>query len=172
MGKNLEGIIQSGEHPLVVASLLCSNYEQASQKQKRDTMSKLFGLLARSFQLQAQARQRDSLKSFSDDAIAADLQDSAERDLQKTYAGGENRMKELGQRAALRALTWGGKVSAIQKSLIKRYLKLGDQLLKEGQALYVCQACGFIGIGDAPPDTCPVCKAPSSRFTEVKQRRS
>jgi rubrerythrin len=31
---------------------------------------------------------------------------------------------------------------------------------------FVCQVCGHIHEGDAPPDNCPVCKAPASKFTE------
>jgi rubrerythrin len=134
-------------------------------------MSRLFGVLARSFRIQAQERQKDLLKASGGYDMAADVQESIEGKLQKAYADGESRMKELGQRGALRALTWGGKVSAIQKSLLKRYQKHGESLLKEGQSLYVCQACGFIGIADSPPATCPVCKAPSSRFAAVETRR-
>ena len=30
---------------------------------------------------------------------------------------------------------------------------------------YVCQVCGYVHEGDAPPDKCPVCSAPPERFT-------
>ena len=30
---------------------------------------------------------------------------------------------------------------------------------------FVCNVCGFVFEGDAPPDACPVCKAPASKFT-------
>ena len=29
---------------------------------------------------------------------------------------------------------------------------------------YVCSICGYIHEGDAPPETCPTCKAPASKF--------
>ena len=29
---------------------------------------------------------------------------------------------------------------------------------------YVCSVCGFVFEGDAPPETCQVCKAPASKF--------
>jgi len=29
---------------------------------------------------------------------------------------------------------------------------------------YVCSVCGYIHEGDAPPDICPVCKQPASKF--------
>lgn len=69
-------------------------------------------------------------------------------------------------RGALRAATWGGKVNAIQKSLADRYDKKGDELI-EGKKLFVCEACGFMFLGDEAPDICPVCKAPALRFATV-----
>ncbi len=29
---------------------------------------------------------------------------------------------------------------------------------------YVCAICGYVHTGDAPPDACPQCKAPASKF--------
>jgi len=29
---------------------------------------------------------------------------------------------------------------------------------------YVCSVCGYVHEGDSPPDLCPVCKAPASKF--------
>ncbi|MDR2358007.1 MAG: NADH peroxidase [Oscillospiraceae bacterium] len=31
---------------------------------------------------------------------------------------------------------------------------------------YVCAICGYVHEGAAPPEICPVCKAPASKFTE------
>lgn len=31
---------------------------------------------------------------------------------------------------------------------------------------YVCQVCGYVHEGDSAPEQCPICKAPSSKFTE------
>ena len=33
---------------------------------------------------------------------------------------------------------------------------------------FVCTICGYIHEGDAPPEKCPVCNAPASKFEEVK----
>ena len=30
---------------------------------------------------------------------------------------------------------------------------------------WVCQVCGYVHVGDTPPDECPICKAPASKFT-------
>ncbi|MDR2505805.1 MAG: NADH peroxidase [Oscillospiraceae bacterium] len=31
-------------------------------------------------------------------------------------------------------------------------------------AKWVCKVCGYVHEGDAPPDFCPICKAPASKF--------
>ncbi|MBE5830701.1 MAG: NADH peroxidase [Butyrivibrio sp.] len=31
---------------------------------------------------------------------------------------------------------------------------------------WVCQVCGYVHEGDQPPEACPVCKAPASKFTQ------
>ena len=33
-------------------------------------------------------------------------------------------------------------------------------------AKYVCNVCGYVYEGDAPPAECPQCKAPASKFTK------
>lgn len=34
---------------------------------------------------------------------------------------------------------------------------------------YVCTVCGYIHEGNEPPDECPICKAPASKFKEVTE---
>ncbi len=36
-------------------------------------------------------------------------------------------------------------------------------------AKYVCSVCGYVHEGTEPPEKCPVCKAPASKFNEVKE---
>ena len=72
----------------------------------------------------------------------------------------------VADRGALRMATWGSKVSAIQKSAADRYEKKGEQLL-EGKSVFVCEACGFLFIGEQAPELCPVCKVQSFRFGKV-----
>ena len=31
---------------------------------------------------------------------------------------------------------------------------------------FVCTICGYVHEGDSAPETCPLCKPPSSKFTE------
>jgi len=33
---------------------------------------------------------------------------------------------------------------------------------------FVCSICGYVHEGDTPPEACPICKAPASKFTEQK----
>lgn len=33
---------------------------------------------------------------------------------------------------------------------------------------FVCAICGYVYEGDTPPESCPVCKAPASKFIEQK----
>ena len=34
---------------------------------------------------------------------------------------------------------------------------------------WVCQVCGYVYEGENPPAQCPQCKAPASKFTEMKE---
>jgi rubrerythrin len=36
---------------------------------------------------------------------------------------------------------------------------------------YRCVVCGYVHEGDSPPESCPLCKAPSSKFVEAKDAR-
>ena len=33
---------------------------------------------------------------------------------------------------------------------------------------FICTVCGYVHEGDAPPEVCPICKAPASKFEEMK----
>ena len=51
-----------------------------------------------------------------------------------------------------------------------------DYILREGEAMladtdiWLCTACGFVYVGDAPPEMCPVCKVPSWKFEKIEGR--
>ena len=34
---------------------------------------------------------------------------------------------------------------------------------------FICAVCGYIYEGDAAPEKCPICKAPASKFSELKR---
>ena len=39
-------------------------------------------------------------------------------------------------------------------------------------AKWICKVCGYVYEGDQPPEKCPVCKAPASRFEEMVEGRT
>jgi rubrerythrin len=64
-------------------------------------------------------------------------------------------------------------VGAIEKHHEERYKKLlvnlenGLVFSKDGDRVWVCRNCGFVHIGKAAPESCPVCSHPQAYF-EVK----
>ena len=36
---------------------------------------------------------------------------------------------------------------------------------------FVCSVCGYVHEGDTPPEFCPLCKAPASKFVEQAGER-
>ncbi len=67
---------------------------------------------------------------------------------------------EKPDRGALRCQVWSEKVTRMLQSLLTRYESEGDKIL-ENTGVWVCTVCGFVYVGDAAPEQCPVCKVPS-----------
>ena len=44
----------------------------------------------------------------------------------------------------------------------------GEKML-ENTGVYVCTICGFVFVGNEPPQLCPVCKVPSWKFEKVER---
>lgn len=160
----IDKVLEQRKDPYDVLGLVFSNFQQASQKQKMPNLEKLFVLLSASFEIQAKNREKDSILQKDQKELLEGFQKSMQADLDRHFTEGFAKATVLGNRAVLRALTWGKKVNAIQNTLIKRFLQLGDELIKENERIQVCQACGFIMVKDSPPGVCPVCKAPAKRF--------
>jgi len=76
---------------------------------------------------------------------------------------------QMKDRGALRALTWGEKVTRLLKTILDMYEKQQDALLIN-KHIYVCEICGFIYIGNGVPEICPICKVPNSKIKEIKGR--
>ena len=57
------------------------------------------------------------------------------------------------------------------RSLLEQYLEEGEAFLR-GTSVWVCSVCGFVYVGGAPPELCPVCKVPAWKFEEVEGRGS
>jgi rubrerythrin len=162
----LNGIVERDETPSGMLSVIFSNYAQACTKIMQPELSTLFTLLHRSLEIQAAADRAQEMEGEKSEQLLEDFQDILQADRSR-YEEGEREALESGDRGALRNFTWGKKVTAIQSALIKRFHKSGGGLLKENERLFVCQACGFVGIGVEAPDSCPVCKAPQSRFASI-----
>lgn len=74
--------------------------------------------------------------------------------------------KRAGDRGAHRATLWNVGVSKVLRALMDRYAKNGDRML-ENTNVYVCDICGFIYVGDEPPEICPVCKVPNQKLLRI-----
>ncbi len=157
-------VLEENELPFDVLSLIFSNFTTVSRKQQRPHLESLFSILSLSFEIQAKNQLRENILNVEQKNILGVFQDKIKEDLQENYPEGFKISEVLKQRGALRALTWGQKVTSIQNFLIKRFIKSGESIIKENEKIHVCEACGFVIIKNNTPDICPVCKAPSSRF--------
>ena len=137
-------------------SIICSNLSRGCEKQYLSKQAEDFRRLADFFR----ARQPE----VPDDKSLLELID---RDL----SGAFPYAKEVSakDRGALRSLVWSEKVTRMLQSLLSRYEKEGDRML-ENTGVYVCTVCGFVYVGDNPPELCPVCKVPSWKFEKITGR--
>lgn len=141
-------------------SVLCSNLAKGCEKQYLKEEQALYTRLAEYF------------KERTPEAETADWQSMKElaaRDLDRLFPEADQAAGAEQDRGALRALVWSKKVSNMLNSLLDRYEKEGDSFL-EHTNVYVCDICGFIYIGDTPPDLCPVCKVPNWKMSKVERR--
>lgn len=136
---------------------LFSNLALAARKLDQIEKSESLEKLSRYFEPAADAGPGGTLEEL---ALQIDT------DLKTGYLAVREKARAQGDRGALRAVTWGEKVSAVQKSFITRYQK-ADEAFLDNQDIYVCEACGFIFAGKQAPDICPVCKAPAKKFVKI-----
>ena len=136
---------------------LFSNLARGAEKQYMDKEPEQFRKISDYFASAAidiDGADLDLLRSISDEDISTGYP------MAKTIASGH------GDRGALRACTWGGKVERIVQALIDRYISEGESFL-ENTEVWVCSICGFVYIGERPPAICPVCKVPDWKFEKV-----
>jgi rubredoxin len=153
-----ESALADGELSALEKSAVCANLARGCEKQYKHVEAGLFRQLADYFWTSAPMAQ---------EAAYSQLTVLLEQDLEGGYPDANAVSAREHDRGALRALTWGEKVSRMQKSLLTRYEKSGEAAF-EGSDFYVCTACGFIYAGDNPPELCPVCKVPGWKFEKVK----
>ncbi len=141
-------------------SIICSNLARGCEKQYLPEQEQGFRELAAFFRAKAEpAPEADTEK----------LLESIALDLSAGYPYANSAASEASDRGALRALAWSEKVTRMLQSLLTRYQAEGERML-ENTGVFVCSVCGFVYVGDAPPEICPVCKVPSWKFDRVERR--
>lgn len=141
-------------------SIICSNLARGCEKQYRPEEAGLFRQLADYYKSVSAPAAEPSFDGLLE-LVGQDL--DANLPAARAAAAGE------ADRGALRAITWSEKVTRILKSLLARSDKPGGAL-PDGTGVYVCTICGFIYIGEKPPELCPVCKVPSWKFEKIEGR--
>ena len=105
-----------------------------------------------------------AVNDASVEKLAKELQTDAEN-----YAAVRATADANADRGAARVCVWGEKVTRMLSSLVNRYLNEGEAMLKDTN-IWVCTTCGFVYIGDTPPQLCPVCKVPDWKFEKIEGR--
>ena len=140
-------------------SAICSSLAKGCEKQRLGAEMDAFSKLSEYFKSKAGVEQGKTLSDAAD--LLAD-------DLARGFAGANAVAQANADRGALRSLVWSEKVSIMMKALMEHFAKEGDSML-ENTKIWVCDACGFLYVGDAPPEICPVCKVPNFRITEIER---
>ena len=138
---------------------LCSNLARGCEKQYKQEEADLFKQLADYFTAVVPA-----VNDASIEKIAKELQTDADN-----YAAVRATADANADRGAARVCVWGEKVTRMLSSLVNRYLNEGEAMLKDTN-IWVCTTCGFVYIGDTPPELCPVCKVPNWKFEKIEGR--
>ena len=138
---------------------LCSNLSRGCEKMYKEEEAGLFRELAAYF---------TKITPAIPDADVEKLASLLQGDI-NGYDGIRAQADALKDRGAARVCVWGEKVSRMLSSLVTRYLHDGESLLA-GTEIWVCTACGFVYIGETPPELCPVCKVPDWKFEKIERR--
>lgn len=138
---------------------LCSNLARGCEKQYKKEEADLFKQLADYFTAVVPA-----VNDASVEKLAKELQTDADN-----YAAVRATADANADRGAARVCVWGEKVTRMLSSLVNRYLNEGEAMLKDTN-IWVCTTCGFVYIGDTPPELCPVCKVPDWKFEKIEGR--
>lgn len=141
-------------------SAICASLANGCEKQRLNAEMDAFKRISDYYKGKIAS---ESGKTLND--VAAMLNE----DLTKRFPAAYAAANAAGDRGALRSLVWGEKVSIMTKSLLERFAAEGEAMLANTK-IWVCDICGFIYVGDTPPEICPVCKVPRYRIDEIKRR--
>ena len=142
-------------------SILCSNLARGCEKQYKEEEAALFREIAAWFAAAAPAARETGVDALAS-RIGEDL--AAYHTLNAAAA-------QAGDRGTQRICVWGEKVTAILKTLLERYRREGEAMLRDTD-IWVCSVCGFAYVGKEPPRLCPVCKVPAWKFEKIEGRAS
>lgn len=142
-------------------SAVCSNLARGCEKQYQEREAALYRELADYFAAAAPEAPDEGLGG-----LIARLR----RDLDAGYPALRESAQAVSDRGTQRICVWGEKVTRMLLSLLERYEREGEDFLKNTQ-VWICTVCGFLTVGDRPPELCPVCKVPSWKFEAVEGRR-
>ena len=138
-------------------SAVCSNLARGCEKQYNADQAAAFTRLADWL--------RERAEPFADSNLDA-LLAKVEQDLSEGYPTANAVSGQVSDRGALRSLVWSEKVTRMLQSLLTRYSREGEAMLKD-TGVWVCTICGFVYVGDTPPELCPVCKVPSHKLERI-----
>ena len=138
---------------------VCSNLARGCEKQYKTEEAELFRQLADYF---------TSVVPEKNFATVEGLAETLQKDVDD-YAHVRATADAQNDRGAARVCVWGEKVTRMLSSLVDRYLKEGEKMLEDTN-LWVCSVCGFVYVGNTPPELCPVCKVPDWKFEKIEGR--
>lgn len=141
-------------------SALCSNLARGCEKQYKFEEMELFNRLADYF---------SSITPPEQNANVENITKLINEDLEYGFKAVDEKAKSAGDRGALRVKVWSEKVTNMLKNILDRYQNDGDKIL-ENTSIWVCTICGFVYIGENPPEICPVCKVPNWKFEKIEGR--
>ncbi len=136
---------------------ICSNLAKGCEKQGLKREMELFNDLAQYF---------DNIRPIDNNAKVEDLLNLINEDI-KEYENLKDYCLNYDDRGAARVAVWGERVTRMLGSLVGRFLVEKEKML-ENTSIWVCSICGFVYVGDNPPELCPVCKVPSWKFERVE----
>ena len=138
-------------------SAVCSNLARGCEKQYKADQAAAFTRLANWL--------RGRAEPIADPTFDA-LLGRIEQDLSDGYPAASAVSDQARDRGALRSLVWSEKVTRMLQSLLTRYAREGEAILKD-TGVWVCTICGFIYVGDVPPELCPICKVPNRKLERI-----
>ncbi len=140
---------------------LFSNLARGCEKQYRPEEAALFAQIADYY---------TSVTPYPQESSLEELAALLKTDIRDRYPATRSVAEQEGDRGVQRVCVWGDKVTRMLSSLAERYLKEGEDMLKDTE-VWVCTVCGFVFIGKNPPELCPVCKVPAWKFEKAEGRR-